>query len=82
MGNGTSACKTPMAQTYHASRLVLGVVGSANARHHVGGWSYLLFFALLFLATFLACPIHNHQVDIVRPMQLTPPCRWLRHAIW
>lgn len=48
--------------------IVVAVVGSANARHHVGGWSYLLFFASLFLATFLACLFHIRQADIARPM--------------
>lgn len=48
--------------------IVVALVGSANTRHYVGGWSYLLLFASLFLLTVLACLFHNRQADIARPM--------------
>ena len=48
--------------------IVVAVVGSANALHHVGAWAYLLFFGSLFLATLLACYLHNRQTAIARPV--------------
>ncbi len=49
--------------------IIVAILGSANAQRHIGAWAYLLFFAALFLATFLACCFHNRRADSAHPVR-------------